>query len=161
MLLGSCAWRSAKAKREAVLVLAEDIALDDPFAEMTAPAEAGNIVKGDEVSPDPTDLQDVFVCTVLSSYSIRFLIFFVVSAFGHFWPAVFSQGTLVAQLVYCKPVPARDHISKSFPWQVPESATQDDVAEEPVKSPEACGQLWTHLKHLVSRHIVGDCGREH
>ena len=24
-------------------------------------------------------------------------------------------------------------------WQVPESATQDDVAEEPVKSPEACG----------------------
>ena len=65
MLLGSCAWRSAKAKREAVLVLAEDIALDDPFAEMTAPAEAGNIVKGDEVSPDPTDLQDVFVCTVL------------------------------------------------------------------------------------------------
>ena len=65
MLLGSCAWRSAKAKHEAVLVLAEDIALDDPFAEMTAPAEAGNIVKGDEVSPDPTDLQDVFVCTVL------------------------------------------------------------------------------------------------
>ena len=24
-------------------------------------------------------------------------------------------------------------------WQVRESATQDDVAEEPVKSPEACG----------------------
>ena len=71
--------------------------------------------------------------------------FFFVSAFGHFWPAVFSQGTLVAQLVYCKPVPARDHISKSFPWQVPESATQDDVAEEPVKSPEACEQLWTYL----------------
>ena len=84
-----------------------------------------------------------FVCTVLffldSSYSIRFLIVFFVSAFGHFWPAVFSQGTLVAQLVYCKPVPARDHISKSFPWQVPESATQDDVSEDPVKSPEACG----------------------
>ena len=52
---------------------------------------------------------------------------------------MFSQGTLVAQLVYCKPVPARDHISKSFPWQVPESATQDDVSEDPVKSPEACG----------------------
>jgi hypothetical protein len=65
MLLGSCAWRSAKAKREAVLVLAEDIALDDPFAEMTAPAEAGNIVKEDELSPDPTDFQDVFVCTIL------------------------------------------------------------------------------------------------
>ena len=100
----------------------------------------------------------------LSGYRIRFLIVllcFFVSAFGHFWPAVFSQGTLVAQLVYCKPVPARDHISKSFPWQVPESATQDDVAEEPVKSPEAREQLWTHLYHLVSRHILEDCGREH
>ena len=96
-------------KCEAAPALGEHITLDDPFAEMTAPAEAGNIVKGDEVSPDPTDLQDVFVCTVLffldSSYSIRFLIVFFVSAFGHFWPAVFSQGTLVAQLVYCKPVP--------------------------------------------------------
>ena len=27
---------------------AEDITLEDPFAEMTAPAEAGNIVKGVE-----------------------------------------------------------------------------------------------------------------
>lgn len=151
-------------KCEAAPALGEHITLDDPFAEMTAPAEAGNIVKGDEVSPDPTDLQDVFVCTVLffldSGYSIRFLIVFFVSAFGHFWPAVFSQGTLVAQLVYCKPVPVRDHISKSFPWQVPESATQDDVAEQPVKSPEACEQLWTYLYPDVSRHILGDCERE-
>ena len=75
MLLGSCAWRSAKAKREAVLVLAEDIALDDPFAEMTAPAEAKNIVKEDELSPDPTDFQDVFVWyhSFLCGYSIRSL----------------------------------------------------------------------------------------
>jgi hypothetical protein len=45
----------------------------------------------------------------LSGYSIRSLNGFkekvlshhlFVSAFGHFWPAVFSQGTLVAQLVY-------------------------------------------------------------
>ena len=68
-------------KCEAAPALGEHITLDDPFAEMTAPAEAGNIVKGDEVSPDPTDLQDVFVCTVLffldSSYSIRFLIVFL------------------------------------------------------------------------------------
>ena len=42
----------------------------------------------------------------------------------------------------------------SAAWQVPESATQDDVAEEPVKSPEACGQLWTHSYHLVSRYIL-------
>ena len=47
-------------KRKAAPALAEDITLDDPVAEMTAPAEAGNIVKGDEVSPQPTDLQDVF-----------------------------------------------------------------------------------------------------
>ena len=47
-------------KCKAASALAEDIALDDPFAEMTAPAEAGNIVKGDKVSPQPTDLQDVF-----------------------------------------------------------------------------------------------------
>ena len=96
----------------------------------------------------------------LSGYSIRFLIVFFVSAFGHFLPAVFSQGTLVAQLVYCKPVPARDHISKSFPWQVPESATQDDVAEEPVKSPEACEQLWTHLYPDIFWGIVRGNGRE-
>ena len=51
-------------KCEAAPALGEHITLDDPFAEMTAPAEAGNIVKGDEVSPDPTDLQDVFVCTM-------------------------------------------------------------------------------------------------
>ena len=137
-------------KCEAAPALGEHITLDDPFAEMTAPAEAGNIVKEDELSPDPTDFQDVFVWyhSFLCGYSIRSLNGFkekvlshhlFVSAFGHFWPAVFSQGTLVAQLVYCKPVPARDHISKSFPWQVPESATQDDVSEDPVKSPEACG----------------------
>ena len=47
-------------KCKAAPAVAEDITLDDPFAEMTAPAEAGNIVKGDEVSPQPTDLQDVF-----------------------------------------------------------------------------------------------------
>ena len=142
-------------KCEAAPALGEHITLDDPFAEMTAPAEAGNIVKGDEVSPDPTDLQDVFVCTVLFFLATASgSCFFFVSAFGHFWPAVFSQGTLVAQLVYCKPVPARDHISKSFPWQVPESATQSDVSEDPVKSPEACGQLWTYL------YILGDCERE-
>ena len=52
-------------KCEAASALGEHITLDDPFAEMTAPAEAGTIVKGDEVSPDPTELQDVFVCTVL------------------------------------------------------------------------------------------------
>ena len=47
-------------KCKAAPAVAEDITLDDPFAEMTAPAEAGDIVKGDEVSPQPTDLQDVF-----------------------------------------------------------------------------------------------------
>ena len=47
-------------KCKAAPALAEDITLDDPFAEVTAPAEAGNIVKGEEVSPQPTDLQDVF-----------------------------------------------------------------------------------------------------
>lgn len=52
-------------KCEAASALGEHITLDDSFAEMTAPAEAGTIVKGDEVSPDPTDLQDVFVYTVL------------------------------------------------------------------------------------------------
>ena len=68
-------------KCKAAPALAEDITLDDPFAEMTAPAEAGNIVKGDKVSPQPTDLQDVFesICTYrsfLSGYRIRFLIGF-------------------------------------------------------------------------------------
>ena len=29
-----------------------------------------------------------------------------------------------------------------FRYQVPESTTEDDVAEEPVKSPKACGKLW-------------------
>ena len=51
--------------------LAEDMTLDDPFAEMTAPAKAGNIMKGDEGSPQPTDLQDVFesICTYRSFLS--------------------------------------------------------------------------------------------
>ena len=79
------------------------------------------------------------------------------ATFDHFWPAVFSQGTLVVQLVYCEPVPVGDLTSSGrfryFPllgsaWQVPESATQDDVAEEPVKSPEACGYLWTYYDIL-------------
>ena len=71
-------------KCKAAPALAEDITLDDPFAEVTAPAEAGNIVKGDKVSPQPTDLQDVFnlfvtICmyrSFLSGYRIRFLIGF-------------------------------------------------------------------------------------
>ena len=65
MLLGFMSLAFAEAKCKAAPALAGDITLDDPFAEMTAPAEAGNIVKGDEVPPDPTDLQYVFVCTVL------------------------------------------------------------------------------------------------
>ena len=145
-------------KCEAAPALGEHITLDDPFAEMTAPAEAGNIVKEDELSPDPTDFQDVCVWyhSFLCGYSIRSLIFFCLC----FWPLL-ACCVLTRHACCAACVPVRDHISKSFPWQVPESATQDDVAEEPVKSPEACGQLWTHLKHLMSRHIVGDCGREH
>ena len=42
-------------------VVAAADTLDDPCAEVTAPAEAGNIVKGDQVSLQPTDLRDVFV----------------------------------------------------------------------------------------------------
>ena len=66
-------------KCEAAPALGEHITLDDPFAEMTAPAEAGNIVKEDELSPDPTDFQDVFVWyhSFLCGYSIRSLIFFL------------------------------------------------------------------------------------
>ena len=50
MLLGFMSLAFAEAKCKAAPALAEDITLDDPFAEMTAPAEAGNIVK-DEVTP--------------------------------------------------------------------------------------------------------------
>ena len=74
----------------------------------------------------------LFVCTVLfflatesgswlvlkrSLLSPSFCLCFgpLLATFDHFWPAVFSQGTLVAQLVYCEPVPVGDHIFRSFP----------------------------------------------
>ena len=99
----------------------------------------------------------------LSGYRIMFLIGFkkkvfshhlFVSALDHFWPLLTTFGLLsshkerllrslctVSQYLLVITSAGR---FRYFPllgsaWQVPESATQDDVAEEPVKSPEACG----------------------
>ena len=158
-------------KCEVAPALAEDITLDDPFAEMTAPAEAWNwnIVKGVEVFlivpmypliPRICRMQmylpyfAVLVFLATQSDSPLLLMRKVLS--HHLFVSAFDLlCSHKARLLSSLCSRSGSHLQVvSAAWQVPESATQDDVAEEPVKPPEACGQLWTHLYHLVSRYIL-------
>ena len=156
-------------KCEAAPAPAEDITLDDPFAEMTAPAEAGSIVKGVEVFlivpmypliPRICRMQmylPYFAVLVFLATQSDFPLVLMRKVLSHhiFVSAFDLLCSHKARLLSSLCSRSGSHLQVvSAAWQVPESATQDDVAEEPVKSPEACGQLWTHLYHLVSRYIL-------
>eukprot|EP00435_Cladocopium_sp_Y103_P005701 s6654_g1.t2 len=136
-----------EAKCEAAPALAEDITLDDPFAEVTAPAEARNIVRGADEVPESATQDDVAEEPVQSPEAVPAVAeditpdgpFAEVIVPGEAAPALAEDITLDDPFAeVTAPAEARNIVRGA---DVPESATQDDVAEEPVKSPEACGPL--------------------
>ncbi|CAL1156960.1 unnamed protein product, partial [Cladocopium goreaui] len=116
----------AEAAAEAAPLLAEDITLDDRSAELTAPAEVPERTTEDDVAEEPVKSPKA-VPAVAEDITV-----------DPFEVAAPAEAAAEAAPALAEDITLDDRSAElTAPAEVPESTTEDDVAEEPVKSPKA------------------------